>query len=151
MSDDKIDEIKQIVDEFIKRTSRLLPDNFESEDLLEDLKSHIYEGLKHKKQIRPSESPEVLVHEILKELGTPEEIAEEYGQEQIQIVDTENDDDRFQYYIVRLVAAIVVAVLAAWIVSIVTDGAVEFYFAVIVLMAFAVIEWFVRAKQIGES
>ena len=148
MSDE---EVKQIVEEFIKRTSRLLPDNFETEDLLEDLKSHIYEGFKHKQQIRSSESPDVLVQEILKELGTPEEIAEEYAQEQVQDVNAEKDDDRFQYYIVRLVAAFVVAVLAAWIVSIVTEGAVEFYFAVIVLMGFAVIEWFVRAKQTGES
>ena len=144
-------EIKQIVEEFINRTSRLLPDNFETEDLLEDLKSHIYEGLKHKQQIRPSESPDVLVQEILKKLGTPEEIAEEYGQERVRDVDTEEDDDRFQYYLVRLVAAFIVAVLAAWIVSIVTEGAVEFYFAVIVLMGFAVIEWFVRAKQTGEA
>ncbi len=148
MSDE---EVKQIVEEFIKRTSRLLPDNFETEDLLEDLKSHIYEGFKHKQQIRPSERPDVLVQEILKELGTPEEIAEEYTQDQVQDVKAENGDDRFQYYIVRLVAAFVVAVLAAWIVSIVTEGAVEFYFAVIVLMGFAVIEWFVRAKQTGES
>ena len=147
MSDE---EVKQIVEEFIKRTSELLPDNFETKDLLEDLKSHIYEGLKNKQQIRPSESPDVFVQEILKELGTPEEIAEEYGQEQVPEVDTE-DDDRFQYYIVRFVAALIVAVLAAWIVSIVTEGAVEFYFAVIVLMGFAVIEWFVRAKQTGES
>ncbi len=145
------EEVKQIVEEFIKRTSRLLPDNFETEDLLEDLKSHIYEGLEHKQQIRPSESPDVLLQEILKELGTPEEIAEEYGQEGVQDLDTEKDDDRFQYYIVRLVAAFGVAVLAAWIVSIVTEGAVEFYFAVIVLMGFAIIEWFVRAKQTGES
>ena len=148
MSDD---EIKQIVEEFIKRTSRLLPDNFETEDLLGDLKSHIYEGFKHKQQIRPSESPVILVQEILRELGTPEEIAEEYGQERVQDLYTEKDDDRFQYYVVRLVAAFVVAVLAAWIVSIVTEGAVEFYFAVIVLMGFAVIEWFVRAKQTGEA
>lgn len=145
------EEVKQIVEEFIKRTSQLLPDNFETEDLLEDLRSHIYEGLKHKQQIQPSENPEVLLLEILKELGTPAEIAEEYGQERVQDLDTEKDEDRFQYYLVRLVAAFVVAVLAAWIVSIVTEGAVEFYFAVLVLMGFAVIEWFVRAKQTGES
>lgn len=148
MSDD---EIRQVVEEFIKRTSRLLPDNFETEDLLDDLRSHIYEGFKHKQQIRPSDHPDILIQEILKELGTPEEIAEEYGQERVQDLNTEKDDSRFEYYVVRLVAAFVVAVLAAWIVSIVTEGAVEFYFAVIVLMGFAVIEWFVRAKQTGEA
>lgn len=144
-------EIERIITDYIRRTSRLLPDNFETEDLLGDLKAHIYEGLEHKQQIRPSESSTILVQEVLNELGTPEEIAEEYGKEQAQSEDPEKDDDRFQYYLVRLVAAFIVAILAAWIVSVVTEGAVDFYFAVIVLMAFAVIEWFVRAKQTGES
>lgn len=144
-------ELKQIVENYIKRASRLLPDNFETEDLLEDLRSHIYEGLEYKQHIRPSESPKILVQEVLAELGTPEEIAEEYGQEQVKNIDPEKVDDRFNYYIVRLVAAFIVAVLAAWLVSVVTEGAVDFYFAVIVLMAFAVIEWFVRAKQTSES
>ncbi len=148
MSDE---EVRRIIEEYIKRTSRLLPDNFETEDLLEDLKSHIYEGLEHKQQIRQSESSVTLLHEVLEELGTPEDIAEEYGKEQVLEEDSEKKDDRFQYYVIRLVAAFIVAVLAAWIVSIVTEGAVDFYFAVVVLMAFAVIEWFVRAKQSGES
>ena len=147
MSDE---ETNQIIEDYIRRTSRLLPDNFETEDLLEELKTHIYEGLEYKKQTRPSESPVILVNEILDELGTPEEIAEEYGKEQIPDDDSEKQDDRVHYYLIRLVAAFIVAILAAWIVSAVTDGAVDFYFAVIVLMAFAVIEWFVRAKQIGE-
>ena len=148
MSDE---EIKRIVEDYIKRTARLLPDNFETEDLLEDLKSHIYEGLEYKKQTRPSESSVILLQEVLEELGTPEDIAEEYGKEQILEEDSDKKDDRFQYYVIRLVAAFIVAVLAAWVVSIVTEGVVDFYFAVVVLMAFAVIEWFVRAKQAGES
>jgi len=148
VSDEKI---KQIVEAYIKRISRLLPDNFETEDLLTDLEAHIYEGFKNKIESSPSESPEMLLQEVLKELGTPEEIVEEYGQEQVQAVNSEKDDDRFQYYVVRLVAAFIAAVLAAWLVSVVTEGAVDFYFAVIVLMGFAVIEWFVRAKQTSES
>jgi uncharacterized membrane protein len=144
-------EIERIINDYIKRISKILPDNFETEDLLEDLKSHIHEGLEHKQKIRPSESPVVLIREVLEELGTPEEIAEEYGEEQIQLEEIEKESDRFQYYLVRLVAAFIVAILAAWIVSIITEGAVDFYFAVVVLMVFAIIEWFVRAKQSGES
>ena len=144
-------EIERMVNDYIKRISRLLPDNFETEDLLEDLKAHIYEGLEHKQKIRPSENAGILVQEVLEELGTPEEIAEEYGEEQVQLEEIEKESDRFQYYLVRLVAAFIVAILAAWIVSSITEGAVDFYFAVVVLMAFAVIEWFVRAKQTGES
>lgn len=144
-------EIERIINDYIKRISKILPDNFETEDLLEDLKSHIHEGLEHKQKIRPSENPVVLIREVLEELGTPEEIAEEYGEEQIQLEEIEKESDRFQYYLVRLVAAFIVAILAAWIVSIITEGAVDFYFAVVVLMVFAIIEWFVRAKQSGES
>lgn len=144
-------EIKRIIDDYLRKISRLLPDNFETEDLLDDIKSHIYEGLSHKEEMKSSESSVVLIHEVLEELGTPEEIAEEYGKEQVQVEEPGRDNDRFQYYVVRLVAAFIVAVLAAWIVSVVTEGAVDFYFAVVVLMAFAVVEWFVRAKQSGES
>ena len=54
MSDD---EIKRIINDYIKRVSRLLPDNFETEDLLEELKAHISEGLEHKMETRPSEDP----------------------------------------------------------------------------------------------
>jgi len=145
------EEIRRIVEDYIRRTSRLLPDNFETEDLLEDLKSHIYEGLEHKQQLRPSESSVTLIQEVLEELGTPQEIAEEYGKEQVLEEDSDKKEDRFQYYVIRLIAAFIVAVLAAWAVSVITEGAVDFYFAVVVLMAFAVIEWFVRAKQTGES
>lgn len=144
-------EINRIIVDYIRKTARLLPDNFETEDLLEDLKAHIYESLEFKIQNRPGENQLELLHEVMDELGTPEEIAEEYGLEQIQESESSKGEDRFQYYVIRLVAAFVVAVLAAWIVSVVTEGAVDFYFAVVVLMAFAVIEWFVRAKQSGDA
>ena len=144
------DETKRTINEYIRRIARLLPDNFETEDLLEDLRAHILEGLNSKLQNRTEESESELLREVLDELGTPEEIAEEYSQEQVQENESDQKDDRFHYYVIRLVAAFVVAVLAAWIVSTITHGAVDFYFAVVVLMAFAVIEWFVRAKQIGE-
>ncbi len=144
------DETKRTINEYIRRIARLLPDNFETEDLLEDLRAHIFEGLANKKQIRSNEREIDLLHEVLDELGTPEEIAEEYSLEHVQETESNQKEDRFQYYVIRLVAAFVVAVLAAWIVSVMTNGAVDFYFAVVVLMIFAVIEWFVRAKQIGE-
>ena len=69
----------QGIDEYIKRIARLLPDNFETEDLLEDLKAHIYEALKNKKQNRPDEAETDLLSEVLDELGTPEEIARTQG------------------------------------------------------------------------
>lgn len=143
-------EAKRTIDDYIKRIARLLPDNFETEDLLEDLKSHIYEGLDNKMKSRSTEKEIILLQEVLDELGAPEEIAEEYGQERAQEPESETSEYRLQYYVIRLVTAFIVAVLAAWIVSIITEGAVDFYLAVVVLMAFAVIEWFLRAKQSGK-
>ncbi|MGY5878644.1 MAG: hypothetical protein RTV31_00280 [Candidatus Thorarchaeota archaeon] len=145
------EEVGQIIDDYIKKTSRLLPDNFETEDLLDDLKSHIYEGLGYKQELRPSESSVILVQEVLKELGTPEEIAEEYGRERVPDSDDEGEEDKFEYYAIRLIAAIIVAVIAGLIVDFLTEGVVDFALAFFVIVAFAVIEWFVRAKQVGES
>ncbi|TFG28521.1 hypothetical protein EU527_17175 [Candidatus Thorarchaeota archaeon] len=144
------DNTDRMVENYIRKIARLLPDSFETEDLLEDLKAHIYEAFENKIKNRPSEGAEDLLNEVLDDLGTPEEIADEYGMEKIQESGLTKRGNRIEYYIIRLVAAFVVAVLAAWVVSIITEGAVDFYFAVVVLMAFAVIEWFVRAKQIGE-
>ncbi len=144
------DSTKRVIDEYIKRIARLLPDNFETEDLLDDIRAHIYEALKNKKQNNQEEIEEDLIIEVLDELGTPEEIAEEYGVEQIQEGISIKRQSKLRYYSIRLVAAVIVAILAAWIVSIITEGAIDFYLTVIVLIAFAVIEWFVRAKQIGE-
>ncbi|MFW9956985.1 MAG: hypothetical protein ACFFCT_02850 [Candidatus Odinarchaeota archaeon] len=144
-------ETERIIEDYIKKTSRLLPDSFAAEDLIADLKSHIYEALAEKIRNNPTESQVNLIQDVLNGVGTPEDIAEEYELEQIVETEQSANNDRFQYYVIRLVAAFVVAVLAAWVVSTITNGAVDFYFAVLVLMAFAVIEWFVRAKQIGES
>ena len=145
------EEVKRIIKEYIKKTSKLLPDNFETEDLLEDLQSHIFEALENKKQERPTESQAILVQEVLNELGTPEDIAEEYSEERIPDDDETEKEDKFEYYAIRLAAALVVAVIASLIVEHVTDGAVDFAFAFFVLVGFAVIEWFVRAKQAGEA
>ena len=147
MSDD---EIKRIINDYIKRVSRLLPDNFETEDLLEELKAHISEGLEHKLENRPSEDPVILIQEILKDLGTPKEIAEEYGRESVPGSLDEEKEDRVEYYLIRLAVALVVAVLAALIVDSLTD-VIDFASAFFILVAFAIIEWFVRAKQSGES
>lgn len=139
-------EIEKKINEYIKRTSRLLPDGFETEDLLEDLKSHIHESLAEKRSAKPDANPLVLLSDVLEEIGSPEDIAEEYRSDQIEKEDKPRNSDKLVRYVMRLVAAIVVAVLAAWIVSSATE-LVDFNTAVIVLVAFAFIEWAVRGKQ----
>jgi uncharacterized membrane protein len=144
-------ETEKVIEDYIKRTSRLLPNSFSAEDLVTDLRSHIYEAMNDKIRNNPSEKQSTLIQEVLDDVGTPEDIAEEFMIEQGHKIDSSGRENRFQYYVIRLVAAFVVVVIASWIVSTITYGAVDFYLAVVVLMVFAVIEWFVRAKQIGEN
>jgi uncharacterized membrane protein len=100
---------------------------------------------------RPDEDPLRLIIEVLDDLGTPEEIAEQYGIEQIETPDTRNTSDKWIYYTMRLMASILVVVLASWIASTVTEGLVDFNFAVIMLLAFAVLEWYVRTQQTKDA
>lgn len=148
MSDD---EIGSIIDDHIKKTSRLLPDSFETDDLLEDLRSHIRESYSDKVQKRSSEDPISLIKEVLDDLGTPEEIARQYGIEQIEEPDNSNSADKWIYYTMRLVVAILVVVLASWLASIITEGLVDFNFAVITLLVFAVLEWYIRTQQTKDA
>lgn len=145
------DEIERIIEDHIKKIGRLLPDGFERDDLLDDLRSHIHESLSEKVQRRPDDDPLGLIREVIEELGTPEEIAEEYGKEQIEKPDERDSADRWIYYTMRLAVAILVVVLASWVVSMVTEGLVDFNFAVITLLAFAVLEWYVRTQQTKDA
>lgn len=148
MSDD---EIGSIIDDYIKKTSRLLPDSFETDDLLDDLRSHIRESFSDKVQKRPSEDPFRLIREVLEDLGTPEEIARQYGIEQIEEPDSRNSVDKWIYNTMRLVVAILVVVLASWIASTITEGLVDFNIAVIMLLMFAVLEWYIRTQQTKDA
>ena len=92
-----------------------------------------------------------LITEVLEELGTPEEIAEEYGKVQIEEEESLDTSDRWIWYTMRLMLAILVVVLASWVVSIITEGAVDFMTAVVVLLVFAVLEWLIRTQQTKDA
>jgi uncharacterized membrane protein len=145
-------DVELAIENYLKKIAKLLPDSFETEDLLEDLRSHISESYHEKVQKNPNQDELQVITEVLEALGTPEEIAEEYGKEQVEEEEEEKSrSERWIYYAMRLTLAIVVVVLASWVVSIVTEGAVDFMFAVVVLLAFAVIEWVVRTQQTKDA
>ena len=148
MSDNEVD---REIENHMKKTRRLLPDTFETEDLVEDLKSHIYESYNDKVQKNPDEDKMRLITEVLEELGTPEEIAEEYGKVQIEEEESLDTSDRWIWYTMRLMLAILVVVLASWVVSMITEGAVDFMTAVVVLLFFAVLEWIIRTQQTKDA
>jgi uncharacterized membrane protein len=143
------EQIRRKIDDFIKKTKRLLPDNFETEDLLEDLRGHIDDSLADKRAERPDVDALILLSEVLADVGTAEEIAEEYKSEQSVEPSKKGNANKWIRYIMRLTAAVLVAVLAAWIVSAVVP--IDFTSAVIVLVAFAFIEWWIRGKQTTPS
>jgi uncharacterized membrane protein len=145
------DEIDRVIENHMKKIAKLLPDSFETEDLLEDLKSHIYESYNEKIQTHPEEDKIHLLTGVLEDLGTPEEIAEEYGKEQIEEEDKRSSGDKWIYYTMRLMVAILVVVLASWVVSIVTEGAVDFMVAVVSLLVFVVLESLIRAQQTKDA
>ena len=145
------DEINRVIENHIKKIAKLLPDSFETEDLLEDLKSHIYEAYNEKVRKHTDDDRMRLITGVLDELGTPEEIAEEYGKEQVEEEEKKSSADRWIYYTMRLMLAVLVVVLASWVASVVTEGAVDFMLAVVVLLAFAVLEWVIRAQQTKDA
>ena len=144
MSDD---EVNLVIEEQMKEIAKLLPDGFETDDLLEDLRFHINESYNDKVRDNPEEDKLTLIREVLEDLGTPEEIAEEYGKVEVEGEEQESRTDRRIYYTMRLVLVVVVVFVASWVASVLTEGAVDFVFAVVVLLAFAVLEWLVRTQQ----
>lgn len=144
-------DIDRLIENHMKKIAKLLPDSFETEDLLDDLRSHIHESYNEKVQKNPDDDKLRIIIGVLEELGTPEEIAEEYGKEQVEEEEKKSTADRWIHYTMRLMLAIVVVVLASWVVSIVTEGAVDFMFAVVVLLVFAVLEWLIRTQQTKDA
>ena len=145
------DEINRAIEDYIKKIAKLLPDSFETEDLLEDLRSHIYESYNDKVQKNPDEDKLGLISEVLDALETPEEIAEEYGKVEVEEEEKESTADRWIYYTMRLVLVVLVVVVASWVASVITEGAVDFMIAVVVLLFFAVLEWLIRTQQTKDA
>lgn len=145
------DEVNRIIREHLKKIAKLLPDSFETEDLLEDLKSHIDESYNDKVQNNPKEDKLDLIREVLDALGTPEEIAEEYGFAEVEEDEKESKAERWIYYAMRLTLVVLVVVVASWVASVITEGAIDFVLAVVVLLAFAVLEWLVRTQQTKDA
>ncbi|MHA3963531.1 MAG: HAAS signaling domain-containing protein, partial [Candidatus Thorarchaeota archaeon SMTZ1-45] len=134
-------EINHAIEKYMKRVTKLLPDSFETEDLIEDLKSHIYESFNEKIKKNPSDDRIGVITQVLEELGTPEEIADEYGREQTEKEEEKSKSDRWIYLTMRLMLVILVVVITSWIASILTEGSVDFMLAVAVLLTFGVFEW----------
>ncbi len=144
-------EVDHEIENHMKKIKKLLPDGFETDDLIEDLRSHIYEAYNEKVQNNPDDDKLSLIKEVLEALGTPEEIAEEYGKVQVEEEEKRDSSDKWIYSTMRLMLAILVVVLASWVVSIATEGRVDFMYAVVVLLFFVLLEWLIRTQQTKDA
>lgn len=144
-------DVESAIEDYLKRIEQLLPSGFETEDLIEDLREHILQSYRSKIIERPSEKPDVLVDEILEELGAPEDIAEEQSQSRQNEVELDEKRSRGMYFLGRLAIALIVVVIAAAFVAFYTGGEMDFGFTLAVLLVFVIAEWFVRAWQAGEA
>lgn len=141
------EKIRTRVNDYIRRARTVLPDTFETEDLLEDVSAHIYESLQHKMEERPEADTDILLDEVFHEIGEPEDIAEAFGQQRIGEGQTE-EEHRDWKASAEILIKIVVVVIAAWVVNQITGGTVDFLLAVGVLLVFVVLEWVIRDWQV---
>ncbi len=144
-------EIEEVIESYLKSLKSKLPDSFEAEDLIEDLRAHIIESFNDKREQFPQYTDSQIMQRVLDELGEPEDIAQEYGIELGEEEPLEMRRSKGIRVLARLFIAIIVTVICSWIVSVMTEGRVDFWLSLVVLMVFAIAEWFVRAWQAGES
>lgn len=144
-------EVERAIDDYLKKVRKVLPDSFETDDLVEDLREHIIDSFEDKRVQNSSETNLTIISAVLRELGEPDEIAREYSLETASGAESEGRGASRFYFLTRLFVGIAVVILAAWIASLVTEGALNFGYTVAILLVFVVAEWFVRAWQAGET
>jgi len=143
-------EIAQIVEDYLKSVSRVLPSGFETEDMLEELEIHINEAFQNKIQERPLANRIDILREVLDDLGEPKEIAEEFKRADV-LLHGQEDDRRTFWLVVRFGINMVLVVAASWFVSTLPDAGISFYWALVVFLVFGLAEWFIRAWQIRKA
>ncbi len=144
-------EIAQIVEDYLKSVSRVLPSGFETEDMLEELEIHINEAFQNKVQERPLANKIDLLREVLNDLGEPKQIAEEFKRTDILLQEQEEDDRKTFWLVVRFGINMILVVAAAWFVSTLPDAGISFHWALAVFLVFGLAEWFIRAWQIRKA
>ncbi len=144
------DKVTQEIDAYLKRVSRVLPDSFETDDLVDDIRVHILESLHDKQEQYPDSDPLVLVKEVLTALGDPEDIAQEWGKTQTFEEEEEDHDSDLLKTVVKQTFAILVVIAAAWFISTIPNTIVDFWTALFILMIFVIAEYFLRTWQRSE-
>ena len=143
--------VEKMIHDYLERIRRKMPDSFETDDLLDDLKIHILESLENKVAQNPEVDKIKLVQEILANLGDPAIIAAEFDKSSTPDSEVEGSKDSMIGTIVRYLFTGVIVVAAAWFVSSLENSIIDFWTALIVLLVFVAAEGALRTWQKGES
>jgi len=146
--------IDKAVQDYLSKIRQSLPESLETEDLVEDLRAHIYDALEDKAARRPGADRYALLEEVLRDLGGPEDISTEFGKIAAEKPDASEARQKTVRTALRLIIRFVVVAAASW--FLVTfrmaqgyevDFWVEFFVAFAVLTVFALLEWYIRSWQ----
>ncbi|MHA1929327.1 MAG: HAAS signaling domain-containing protein [Candidatus Thorarchaeota archaeon] len=148
MSDETVEKM---IRDYLEKVRRRVPDTFETDDLLDDLKIHILESLENKVAQNPEGDRKKLTQEVLDDLGDPETIAEEFDKSSAPESDAEDSKGTILRTIARYLFAGIIVVAAAWFVSSLENSIIDFWMALIVLLVFVGAEGVLRAWQKSES
>ncbi len=143
-------ESRDRIDRFLSEVRKKLPDTFEAEDILEDLRTHIDEALRERVAAHPDTPERELLEKVLDEIGDPDTIAKEYEAARLDEEGEESGRHRMQMAL-RCIVAVVVSVPAAWVFVDLTHGMLDFPTALTVLLIFALLEGIVRSWQTESS
>lgn len=139
------DELEPFIEKYIQEARNVLPEGFETEDILEDLRKQIITMLDAKIHDTPDVEPKLLLYEVFEELGPPEKIEEKALEPQITFPTSETKRSPKLTLAIRGVVSGVVVVIAAAIMYYTANW--DFLTTLLLLSVFVIIEWVFKAWE----
>ena len=143
--------IQRKIKDYLEKLRRKMPDTFETDDILEDLESHIKEAYLNKSLLNPDDDKVTLIEQVLDDVGEPESIAEEFDKATFSEDESEDNPNQIFKTTMRYLFTGIIIIAAAWVVSSLPERIVDFWTALIVLFVFVAAESFLRNWERGES
>ena len=141
----RYDELEPFIEEYIEKARNVLPEGFETEDFLEDLKTRIIDLLDTKILDKPTEDPKLLLYEVFEELGSPENMKEKIHEPQIDHPTKENKRSPEFTLAIRGIVSGGVVIIVATIMYYTANW--DFFTTLVLLSIIVVIEWVIKAWE----
>lgn len=139
------DELEPFIEKYIEDARSVLPEGFETEDFLENLRNQIITLLDSKIRDRPDEEPKILLYEVFEELGPPENVKQKSKEPQVAYPTNENKRSPELTLAIRGIVSGAVVVIAAAIMYYTANW--DFYATLVLLSIIVTIEWFYKVWE----